>query len=39
VLRHERRVLRRQVGRAAWRPGDRLWLTALSLMRFDDQAQ
>ena len=30
VLRHERRVLRRRVGGAAWRPEDRLWLTALS---------
>src|ERR687893_1430914 len=30
VLRHERRVLRRRVGGAAWRPGDRLWLAALS---------
>jgi transposase len=30
VLRHERRVLRRRVGGAAWRPSDRLWLTALS---------
>ena len=30
VLRHERRVLRRRAGGAAWRPGDRLWLTALS---------
>ena len=30
VLRHERRVLRRGAGGAAWRPGDRLWPTALS---------
>lgn len=30
VLRHERRVLRRRAGGVAWRPGDRLWLTALS---------
>src|SRR3712207_1012617 len=30
VLRHERRVLRRPVGGAAWRPGDRLWVAALS---------
>jgi hypothetical protein len=30
VLRHERRVLLRRAGGAAWRPGDRLWLTALS---------
>jgi transposase len=30
VLRHERRVLRRRAGGAAWRPGDRLGLTALS---------
>src|SRR5215211_1245023 len=30
VLRHERRVRRRRAGGAAWRPGDRRWLTALS---------
>jgi hypothetical protein len=30
VLRHERRVLRWRAGGAAWRPGDRLWPTALS---------
>jgi hypothetical protein len=30
VLRHERRVLRRRASGAAWRPGDRLWLAALS---------
>jgi hypothetical protein len=30
ALRHERRVLRRRAGGAAWRPGDRLWLAALS---------
>ena len=30
ALRRERRVLRRRAGGAAWRPGDRLWLTALS---------
>ena len=30
VLRHEVRVLRRRTTRIAWRPGDRLVLTALS---------
>ena len=30
VLRHEVRVLRRRTKRIAWRPGDRLVLTALS---------
>ena len=30
ALRHERRVLRRRAGGAAWRLGDRLWLAALS---------
>ncbi len=30
ALRHEVRVLRRRTKRLAWRPGDRLVLTALS---------
>jgi putative transposase len=30
VLRHENTVLRRQISRVGYQPGDRLWLTALS---------
>ena len=30
VLRHENTVLRRQVSRVRYQPGDRLWLAAMS---------
>ena len=30
MLRHENSVLRRQIGRVRYEPGDRLWLAALS---------
>jgi hypothetical protein len=30
LLRHENGVLRRQIGRVRYQPGDRLWLAALS---------
>ena len=30
VMRHENAVLRRQIGRVRYQPGDRLWLAVLS---------
>jgi hypothetical protein len=30
VLRHENAILRRQISRVCYEPGDRLWLVALS---------
>ena len=30
VLGHENTVLRRQIGRVCYQPGDRMWLSALS---------
>jgi len=30
VLRHENAILRRQISRVRYQPGDRLWLAALS---------
>jgi putative transposase len=30
VLRHQNAVLRRQIGRVRYEPGDRLWFVALS---------
>jgi putative transposase len=32
VLRHENAVLRRQISRVLYQPGDRLWLAALSAL-------
>jgi hypothetical protein len=33
VLQHETAVLRRQIGRVSYQPGDRLWRSALSRVR------